>query len=301
MSAPTSAPGPGDDHGVFEAHRARLVGLAYRITGSRAEADDVVQDAWLRWQGTDRSRVENPPAWLTTVTSRLALDHLRSARVRREAYVGPWLPEAATAEPGPDERAEVAESVTVGFLAVLERLGPVERVVFLLADVFGVPFDEISTVVDRSPEACRQVASRARRRVREGRPRYAPTDAEAWRVTEAFLGAAAEGDMARLVALLAPDAVLTSDGGPHHRAARLPVEGAERVARFVLNITQRIVGPDVGVEVRAINGQPGVVVRAPDGTVLSTLAVSVVDGRVDRVWALVNPDKTASLAAPPIR
>lgn len=286
---------------AFEAERARLTGLAYRIIGSRAEADDVVQDAWLRWQGADRALIENPAGWLTTVTSRLALDHLRSARVRREAYVGPWLPEAATAEPGPAERVEVAESVTVGFLAVLERLGPVERVVFLLADVFGVPFEEIATVVDRSPEACRQVASRARRRVREGRPRYAPTDAEAWRVTEAFLGSAAMGDLGAVVALLAPDAVLTSDGGPHHRAARLPVVGAERVARFVVNLAVRQMGSGATAEARAINGQPGVVVRAADGTVLTALALSVVDGRVDRVWGLVNPDKTASLAAPPLR
>lgn len=285
---------------AFAAERPRLVGLAYRITGSRTEAEDVVQDAWLRWQQADRTGIRNPAAWLTTVTSRLALDTLRSARVRREAYVGPWLPEAVTPEPGPDERAEVAESITVGFLAVLERLGPVERVVFLLADVFGVPFDEIATVVDRSPEACRQVASRARRRVREERPRYAPTDAEAWRVTEAFLTAAAVGDMDAVIALLAPDAVLVSDGGPDHHAARRPVLGAERVARFVINLSRRGLREEVSIEVHPVNGQPGIVVRRPDGTLRTVLTMSVVDGRVDRVWGLVNPDKAATLHLPPI-
>ena len=143
---------------TFEEERDRLLGLAYRITGSQADADDVVQEAWLRWDRSDQATVERPGAWLTTVTSRIALDRLRAAQRAREAYVGPWLPEIAVTEAGPAERAELAESLTVGFLAVLERLGPVERVVFLLADVFSVPFDEIAGVVERSPEACRQIA-----------------------------------------------------------------------------------------------------------------------------------------------
>lgn len=284
----------------FEAERPRLLGLAYRITGSRAEADDVVQDAWLRWERADHAAIERPEAWLTTVTSRLALDRLRSARVRREAYVGPWLPEAASLEPTPDQRAEVAESLTVGFLAVLERLEPAERVVFLLADVFGTPYDEIATVVDRSPEACRQIASRARRRVREGRPRYAPTDEEAWRVTAAFLTAAAEGDIDGVLALLAPDVVLTSDGGAARHAARVPVRVPERVARLVVNITRRELDPTMSVQPRPVNGQPGVVVRDADGEVSFVLATSVVDGRIDRIWSWLNPEKTAGVTAPPV-
>jgi len=285
---------------AFAAERSRLVGLAYRITGSRAEADDIVQEAWLRWDASDRGAIEKPAAWLTTVTSRLALDRLRSAQHRREAYVGPWLPEAATVEPGPADRAELAESLTVGFLAVLERLGPVERVVFLLADVFATPFDEIAATVGRSPEACCQLASRARRRVREGRPRFASTDADAWRVTNAFLQAVADGDLVAVTELLAPDVVGVSDGGADHRAARHPVLGPDRVARLVVNLTRR--GLDLGVELdlREVNGQPAVIARI-DGHVVLTAVTSVVDGRIERLWTLVNPEKTATLDLPPVR
>lgn len=286
----------GDDD--FVAERPRLLGLAYRITGSRAEADDVVQDAWLRWQGSDRDAIVSPPAWLTTVTSRIALDHLRRAQRSREAYVGPWLPEAASPEPGPDDRAELAESVTIGFLAVLERLGPVERVVFLLADIFAVPFDEIAVVVDKTPEACRQVASRARRRVGEERPRFTPTDDEAWRVAVAFLTAAAEGDIEAVTALLAPDVVEVSDGGAHHYAGRRPVVGPHRVARLMVNLSARV-PPAATVIPRLVNGQPGAVVLDGDRVVLAVVC-SVADGRVDRIWSLVNPDKTATLDSSPI-
>ncbi len=282
---------------AFEAERPRLLGLAYRITGSRAEADDVVQDAWLRWERAGPATVERPAAWLTTVTSRLAVDRLRSARHQREAYVGPWLPEAATTTPGPGDQAELAESLTFGFLAVLERLGPVERVVFLLADVFGFPFDEIAAVVDRSPEACRQVASRARRRVRDGRPRFSPTDDEAWQVTAAFLGAAQAGDLDTLVSLLADDALVVSDGGAHHHAARRPIVAA-RIPRFVVNLAKRL-RPDDALVPRLINGQPGVVVQR-DGAPVEALALAVEGGRVHRVWILVNPEKLASLDAEPI-
>ncbi len=285
------------DDATFEAERGRLVGLAYRITGSRAEADDVVQDAWLRWQRADPSTVVRPAAWLTTVTSRLALDRLKSARHRRETYVGPWLPEPADPEPGPADRAELAESLTVGFLTILERLGPVERVVFLLADVFGVPFDEIATVVDKTPEACRQVASRARRRVRQERPRFEATDEEAWRVTAAFLSAAQAGDLDALVALLADDALLVSDGGAERHAARRPIV-AERIPRFVANLTRRTEAGDV-ITPRLLNGQPGVVVER-DGRVEFALTVSVVGGEVDRIWIHRNPTKLEALTRPPL-
>jgi RNA polymerase sigma-70 factor, ECF subfamily len=283
---------------LFEAERARLLGVAYRITGSRVEADDIVQDAWLRWQAADQDSIERPGAWLTTVTSRIALDRLRSAQHRRETYVGPWLPEAATVEPGPDAQAEMVESLTIGFLAVLERLRPVERVVFLLADVFRYPFDDVAEVVGKSPDACRQIASRARRRVRDERPRFAPTDDEAWRVTTAFLEAAVAGDIDALMTVLSPDVVETSDGGNEHRAARQPVVGADRVARLIVNLVSRL-GPGLSFEPRLVNGQPGVVVL--DGeAVIGALACSVVDGLVDRLWVLVNPDKTAALERPPL-
>jgi RNA polymerase sigma-70 factor (ECF subfamily) len=288
---------PPADEAEFEHERPRLEGLAYRITGSRSTAEDVVQDAWLRWERTDRSSVERPAAWLTTVTSRLALDHLKSAQHARETYVGPWLPEVAVAEAGPEERAELAESVTIGFLAVLERLGPTERVVFLLADVFATPFDEIAPIVDKSPEACRQIASRARARIRAGRPRFAPTDDDAWQVAMAFLAAAQVGDLDSLVALLADDALAISDGGAARHAARRPVI-AERIPRFIANLANRT--PE-GAEIaaQAINGEPGLVISEA-GVPTMAIVVSVADGQVQRIWSILNPAKLRTIASRPI-
>jgi RNA polymerase sigma-70 factor, ECF subfamily len=286
-----------DQEADFEAQRPRLVGLAYRITGSRSTAEDIVQDAWLRWERADRSSIQRPAAWLTTVTSRLALDHLKSAQHERETYVGPWLPEVANAEPGPAEQAELAESVTIGFLALLERLGPVERVVFLLADVFAVPFDEIATVVGKSPEACRQIASRSRSRMREGRPRYAPTDDDAWQVAMAFLAAAQVGDLDSLVSLLADDALAVSDGGADHHAARRPVIAA-RIPRFIANLTARA-REGTEYQVQLINGQPGLVCLV-DGQAYLAVAISVADGQVQRIWSILNPDKLQTLSSPAI-
>jgi RNA polymerase sigma-70 factor (ECF subfamily) len=281
---------------TFEGERDRLRGLAYRITGSRTEADDVVQEAWLRWDRSDQDAVERPGAWLTTVTSRIALDRLRAAQRTRESYVGPWLPEIAVSEADPAERAELAESLTIGFLAVLERLGPVERVVFLLADVFAVPFDEIATVVDRSPEACRQIASRARKRVRQERPRFRATDEEAWRVAAAFLAAVQAGDIDRVLGLLAPDVVAVSDGGADHHAARRPVVGPDRVARLAINLTARTPSA-MAFELRLINGQPGLLVTL-DGRPFLATAVEVVDGLVVGLYTVVNPDKLAAMDRP---
>lgn len=281
------------DEATFETERPRLVGLAYRITGSWAEADDIVQDAWLRWHGADQGAIATPPAWLTTVTSRLALDRLKAARHQREAYVGPWLPEPVDPGPGPEEAAELAESLTIGFLAVLERLGPTERVVFLLADVFAVPYDEIAEVVDRSVEACRQVASRARRRIREDRPRFAPTDERAWEVAMSFMACAQDGDLDAIASLLSDDAVLISDGGPHHRASRRPVVGG-RIPRLLTNLAARDIRETDEISICAINGQPGSVVRR-DGQPLLAVAVAIDDGLVDRIWIVVNPEKLAAL------
>ncbi len=292
----TDHPVPGEAE--FEQERPRLEGLAYRITGSRMTAEDIVQDAWLRWERTDQASVERPAAWLTTVTSRLALDHLKSAQHARETYIGPWLPEVAVAEPGPAEQAELAESVTIGFLAVLERLGPTERVVFLLAEVFATPYDEIASVVGKSPEACRQIASRARTRVREGRPRFAPTDDDAWQVATAFLTAAQVGDLDALVSLLADDALAVSDGGADHHAARRPVVAA-RIPRFVSNLAARI--PEgAEVEAMAINGEPGIVI-SQQGRPTMAIAISVANGQVQRIWSILNPEKLQTLTCPPIR
>jgi RNA polymerase sigma-70 factor (ECF subfamily) len=285
---------PATDDAHFEQERTRLVGLAYRITGSRTVAEDLVQEAWLRWDAADRDAIVTPAAWLTTVVSRLSLDHLRSAAHQREDYVGPWLPEPVATEPDPAEHAVLAESLTIGFLTVLERLGPTERVVFLLADVFAVPFDDIAEAVGKTPVACRQIASRARARVRDGRPRFAPTDDDAWQATIAFLTAAQVGDLDALVSLLADGALAISDGGRDHHAARRPVVAA-RIPRFVANLAARI--PDgASIELRALNGEPGVVI-VEDGVVTTAMAFTVVAGRVERIWTIRNPDKLRALEA----
>jgi RNA polymerase sigma-70 factor (ECF subfamily) len=300
---------------LFTAERPRLVGLAYRITGSRLDAEDVVQEAWLRAQRVDLVALDRPEAWLTRVVSRLALDHLRSARHRRETYVGPWLPEPVRTLPAPRPRAgvtpgavasaddpaelaAVAESLTFGFLRLLETLGPAERVVFLLADVFDTPYDEIAKVVDRTPEACRQLASRARRRVRAGDVRRdLPDDAN--QVVGRLLAAVAAGDVDRVVSLMADDIVLVSDGGADAHAARRPIEGSVRAARFMVNLAQRWLG-ELDVEPMAINGEPGLVMRRRgDDGVFVALAVQVSGGRAVAVHFVRNPEKLAALDLAP--
>lgn len=281
----------------FEAERPRLLGLAYRITGTFADAEDVVQEVWLRWQSADRGTIERPAAWLTTVTSRAALDRLRAGQRRREEYVGPWLPEPIRVEatPGPEHAAELAESLTLGFLTVLERLEPVERVVFLLADVFREPFREIAAAVGRSEAACRQVASRARQRVRDAR-RARPERSPDQRVVLDLVAAVVAGDVDRTIALLDADAVLTSDGGANRRAARQPVVTAPRVARFLVNTVRRL-RPDAEVHRALVNGEPAVIV----GRLARPFHLVVFEAHgpvVSAVRIVVNPDKLGHLAEP---
>ncbi|MEM7342196.1 MAG: RNA polymerase sigma-70 factor [Actinomycetota bacterium] len=295
------APRPGGGAGavaVFEAERGRLVGVAYRMLGSIADAEDVVQDAYLRWVDAPRGDVHNPPAYLTQVVSRLALDRLRSARHRREQYVGPWLPEPIETAPGPDEDVVLAESLTVGFLAVLERLGPVERAVFLLHDVFALPFAEVAAVVDRNEAACRQIARRARERVGEDRMRFEQSNAEQERLLDAFLDAAVAGDVDGLERLLAEDVVHVSDGGAEHRAARQPVVGRHRVARLIINLAAR---EPSGIMLRrtTLNHEPAILIDV-EGRPRLALGLRVVGTQIVGVWAVVNPDKLDHLfpAAP---
>jgi RNA polymerase sigma-70 factor (ECF subfamily) len=296
---------------VLVAERARLVGLAYRITGSLLDAEDVVQEAWERARRVDPDAIDRPAAWLTTVVSRLALDHLRSAQHRRETYVGPWLPEPVATGRGPargdvptpvagarppadpGEAAELAESLTFGFLRVLEALSPLERAIFVLADVFATPFPEIATIVGRTPDACRQIAHRARDRVRdEGRRHQRPDDAA--RVADDLVGALVEGDADRVLALLAPDVVMVSDGGPTTHAARRPVVGADRVGRLITNLARRGLEVDVHIVSTELNGEPGFVAMLGDQAVFAT-ALSVEAGRIARIHSVVNPDKLAAL------
>jgi RNA polymerase sigma-70 factor (ECF subfamily) len=277
---------------LFEAERPRLLGLAYRMLGSLSDADDVVQDAWFRWEGADRSVIDVPAAWLTTVTTRLALDRIRAVERRKEDYVGPWLPEPVAIAAGPEEDVELAESLTLGFLVLLDRLGPTERAVFLLADVFREPFSAIALAVDKSEEACRQIASRARKKVRAARePAVQPAD----RVLLAELVAAvAVGDVDRVVSLCDPSVTLVSDGGPKRHAARRPVVGAERVTRFLVNVGRRLTSGSAAIE--EVNGVPAFVTRDARGTAVTF--VEHRDGIIVRVTSLLNPDKVAGVDAP---
>ncbi|HEY0400189.1 MAG TPA: RNA polymerase sigma factor SigJ [Acidimicrobiia bacterium] len=297
-------PASDDGTAVFAAERPRLTGIAYRITGSLADADDVVQEAWLRFSKAGPESIERPAAWLTTVVARVALDHLKAARREREVYVGPWLPEPIASDPlsisrpGPEEMAELASSLTLGFLHVLETLSPVERVVFVLADVFDVPFKEIASTVGKSPDACRQMASRARRRVHDARPqRYSRPDDEAARVVAEMLAATTAGDVDGLVRLLAEDAVLVSDGGAHKRAARYPIKGRDRLARFLANIGKRYETAAATIEPVTLNGELGIVISLR-GQREAAMSFEVENGLVREVHIIAADDKLAALDRP---
>jgi RNA polymerase sigma-70 factor, ECF subfamily len=294
---------------VFEGERPRLTGLAYRITGSLADAEDVVQETWIRWAtARDSSDVGNPAGWLTTVTSRLALDRLRAQRRRREVYVGPWLPDPVPTARTVEETAELAESLTLGFLVMLDSLGPFERVAFLLGDVFGEPYAVIAEVLGKSEPACRQLVSRARRKLHSARPEgpaHDPSPASAELLIE-LMDSVLAGDEERALSLLDPDVVLISDGGPTRRAARYPVVGSKRV-RQLLKGGWRLFGfksPPSRHELPParlldINSSPSLVLGWPAGPIVIT--AEAVDGRITSIWVRLNPDKTAALEdAPPI-
>ena len=277
----------------FEALRPRLVRLAYGQLGSVAEAEDVVQDAWLRLQRVDADEIRDLQGWLTTTVSRLALDTLRSARVRREAYVGPWLPEPIVREPGPEERAAVAEDVSLAVLVVLESLSASERIAFVLHDVFGYAFDEVAQALDSTPQAARQHASRARRAVEARRPRFPATPEQQREVIVAFDRAAREGDVAELLSLLHPDVVFTTDGGGLVTAARKPVEGADRVARTVKALAAKG-GRDVAFEMVDVNGMPGLRGTGLDGVAM-VMSFTVDDGQIVAIDVQRNPEKLRRL------
>ncbi len=276
---------------VFEARRGAMTGLAYRMLGSRADAEDVVQDAWLRWNRAEG--VENPGAFLHRVVTRLCLDRLKSARARREVYVGEWLP-----EPVLDAEALVPDAdLSVAFLLALERLTPLERAAFLLHDVFDTPFAEVAAALGRSEAACRQLASRAREHVKAGRPRYAPTPEEEERLTAAFLAAAATGDAAALREVLAGDVIMHADGGGQASANLKPVFGMEKAIRLILGIVRKWPPPPGStVRLARVNGQPGMVMAGPDGAVFQTTALEIAHGKVVAAYTVRNPQKLARLS-----
>ena len=289
------------DTEVFEAHRGLMFAIAYRMLGTIADAEDAVQDAWLRWSAAPRADVADPRAYLARVITTTALNRLRSARSRREAYVGPWLPEPLLTEAGPDaaERAELAESVSVAMLVVLESLTPEERAVFVLREVFGFEHAEIGAALGRPAPTVRQLAHRAREHVQARRPRFDVDWNQQREVTERFLAAAAGGDIEGLMSVLAPDVTVLTDGGGKTRAALRPITGAAKAARFLAAIAGRpYMGMDVSgmaLEAAEINGSPGTLITA-GGRTIAALTLTVSAGRITAIQLLVNPEKLAAVS-----
>jgi len=278
----------------FEEHRPHLRAVAYRMLGSTAEADDAVQEAWLRLSRSDASEIDNLGGWLTTVVARVCLNALRARRRHGEEPLGPHVPDPvvdAADGSSPEHEALLADSVGLALLVVLETLPPAERLAFVLHDMFGVPFDEIAPIVDRSPEAARQLASRARRRVRGAAPKPDPDRARQREVVDAFFAASRDGDFEALVAVLDPDVVLHADGGVLRPDATVVVRGADTVARRALMFSR--MAPHVRPAL--VNGAPGVVVIPPDGKVFSIMAFTVADGKIVEIDALVDPERLAAV------
>lgn len=270
----------------FEPVRPRLARIAYRMLGSVADAEDVVQEAFLRWHGAERSGIDNAEAYLVRVTTRLCLDVLKSARRRRETYVGPWLP-----EPVVEADADLADDITLPLLLALERLSPLERAAFLLHDVFGMDFEEVAGAIGRDPAAARQLASRARQHVQQNRPRFALDQRRGMEIAEAFFTAAQTGDMAALKSMLAADIVVTADGGGKRPAGPAPVVGLDAVLRLYERLVVLFeTSPSRLIRFARINGLPGYVTLEADGK-LQTTALEIIDGRVAHIYVMRNPDK----------
>ncbi|MER5881305.1 MULTISPECIES: RNA polymerase sigma-70 factor [unclassified Streptomyces] len=280
----------------FEELRPLLFSIAYRILGSVSEAEDAVQESWLRYDGS-ATRPTSAKAFLSATVTRIAIDVLRSARMRREAYVGPWFPEPLLSDPyeDPARSVELADSVSVAALLLLERLSPLERSVFVLRDVFAFEFDEIARAVGRSEAACRQLLVRARRHMADGRPRFAADREQRQELATRFFDALKDGDVGSLRTMLAADVQLVGDGGGKAPQLSRAVVGAENVARLLASVYPHMALIDVTFEVHEVNGQPGAVFRTRDGDVLHTMALDVVDGRILTIRSVLNPDKLGHL------
>jgi RNA polymerase sigma-70 factor (TIGR02957 family) len=300
-SGPDRRGGGAEDYTQF---RSLMFSIAYRMTGSVSDAEDIVQEAFLRLTRAlrDGVRVTSPKAYLATVTTRLAISHLRSARVRREAYVGAWLPEplveggpAPAIAPDPAERAEMSDSLSMAFLVLLESLTPTERAVFLLHEVFGYDYAEIAEITGKTEANCRQIFARARRHIDEGKPRFEASRERRDEVARRFFDAVGGGDLGGLLELLAPDVVMIGDGGGKGQAVREPTYGADRVARFLLGLFRRARKEGAYGEPALVNGQPGAVAYDAEGRVVSVFALDIADGLVQAVRSVVNPDKLQHL------
>jgi len=287
------------DTSDYTRYRPLMFSIAYRMTGSVSDAEDIVQEAFLR-ATRNNDTADNQKAYLATITTRLAIDHLRSARVRRESYVGTWLPEPLVGDaghaPGPAELAETSDSLSMAFLVLLESLSPPERAVFLLREVFGYEYPEIAEVTGKTEAACRQIFARARRRIEEGRPRFETSRAEGEELTSLFLAAARGGDMSSLFERLAPDVLFYGDSGGLGEITFIePVAGRDRVAELVrVQMTRTI---QLGADLRAawVNGQPGLVASDSDGGLIAVIALDVLDGQVQAIRTVANPEKLRHL------
>jgi RNA polymerase sigma-70 factor, ECF subfamily len=293
--------GSTERHEVFDRHRPLLFSIAYRMLGSVMDAEDVVQEAFVRWQRAPETEVRSPKAYLSTVVTRLCIDQLRSARARREEYVGPWLPEPLTAAPGTagetgPEAALLDESLSMAFLVLLESLNPTERAVFLLREVFDYDYPEISRLVGKTEANCRQISRRAREAVAARRPRFERSPEQEERLTELFVEACTSGDLEGLLSLLSEDVTLWSDGGGRVRAALNPIHGADRVARFLVGIL-REVPAGFAVRLARVNGRPGVLAYE-GGRPTGVVSLDVSEGRIQAVRIVVNPEKLGSV--PPL-
>ena len=291
---------------IFDEHRDLLISIAYRVLGSVTDAEDTVQEAWLRWSKVDPAEISNPRAFLVRVTTRLAIDRLRRAKARRESYVGPWLPEPILTDTDVAEDVALAESVSMAMLVVLETLSPLERAVFVLREAFGMSYAEIANVLGRRVQAVRQLGHRARDHVQERRTRFEADQSEQHRVTEHFLEAASSGDLEALMGVLAPGVTLVADGGGRALAPRRPVRGAEKVARFLLAVATEeksarfleSIGAEPVADLRVypaqVNGGPGVVITS-QGRPVSALLLDVADGAVQTIHLVANPEKLAGV------
>ncbi|WP_068079487.1 sigma-70 family RNA polymerase sigma factor [Novosphingobium rosa] len=277
---------------IFDAQRPALLRVAYRMLGSMADAEDIVQDAFLRWRGVDHAQVQAPGAFLRRIVTRLCLDHLKSARVLRETYTGPWLPEPVV------EDDWVDEDVTLPLLLALERLSPLERAAFLLHDLFGESFDEIAQVLDRDAAACRKLATRAREHVRAERPRFPLDRQRGMAIASAFFEASSQGDLTQLGALLAEDVRFYSDGGGKRPSVSRMLEGARDFLRAQAALARLRTAPSRLIRYALVNGLPGFITREPDG-LLQTTAFQIEDGQIRAIYVTRNPDKLRHLEQAP--
>ena len=290
---------PGDSVAIFNEYKALLFSISYRMLGTVMDAEDMVQETFLRWQSCHQEQVESPKAWLSTVITRLCINHLKSARVQRETYVGPWLPEplVASLSPDPTENSKLSDSLSLAFLVLLESLTPTERAVFVLREVFNYEFAEVALMVEKSETNCRQILARARKSVEERRPKFEASPEEAEQLIQKFEQAVLTGNVDDLLRVLAKDVVLVSDGGGKARAVLRPIVGADAVARLLVGATRKFGSKTQVIHHTAVNGLPGTV-SFDGGRVLRVLAFGIRDGRIQSLFIITNPDKLRHVSPP---